>query len=44
MPPRPSKPRYTPAVRDPRPCPRCYAPMRLVGKEWECEKHGKPAA
>lgn len=30
--------------RQPRPCPRCYAPMRLVGKHWECDKHGQPAS
>ena len=23
-------------------CPTCLTPMLLVGKQWECPKHGKP--
>lgn len=28
--------------REPKPCPRCYAPMRLTTTGYECERHGAP--
>ena len=28
--------------RDPKPCPRCYAPMRVTADGFECAKHGIP--
>ena len=28
---------------DPKPCPTCYWPMKAVGENWECAKHGAPA-
>src|SRR5579872_361196 len=28
--------------QEPKPCPRCYAPMRLAATGYECERHGAP--
>lgn len=28
--------------KQPKPCPRCYAPMRPIGSHFECERHGRP--
>lgn len=28
---------------DPKPCPTCYTPMRWIGGDWRCEKHGQTA-
>lgn len=31
------------AKLEPKPCPTCYRPMRLIAQgEWRCEKHGEP--
>lgn len=29
-------------MKEPKPCPTCYAPMKQEGASWACEKHGKP--
>lgn len=36
------KPTKAYGKNDPKPCPVCYAPMRLVNGHLECEKHGEP--
>jgi hypothetical protein len=30
------------APREPKPCPRCYAPMRMTATGYACDKHGAP--